>query len=154
MNLSSRKIPHRALRGAEWALALIGAVICVGVAIMAASMQFNDLWPTPGIYLLELILLGMLAMASRILDRGEPKTDYGTVTWAAGGILLAFVILAGFSIGPFLFPAMLAFWLAAAAGDLRQNRAILPHLGIALIAAVFQGGIIGLFLLLTSAARL
>ncbi len=152
MNPSGQKIPFWALRGAEWVLALVGAVICVGVAILVVSLQPDNLWPAPGIYLLELILLGMLALASRAADRGGTRIDYGAIPWVTGGVLLAFVILAGFSIGPLLFPAMLAFWLAAIAGDLRQNRAILPHLGIALIAAVFQAGIIGLFPLLTSSA--
>ncbi len=153
MSSGGRTIPTWVLRGIEWIFATSGAVVCIGVAIATASQQFGDLWPTPGLYLLEIILLALVALASRLLDTGLVKTDYGAITWMTGGVLLAFVILAGFSIGPYLFPSMLAFWLAAAAGDQRQRRPIPPHLALALVAAVFQAGLIGLLLLLSSAIR-
>jgi hypothetical protein len=146
-------IPAWMLRGVEWTFTLFGSAVCVWVAIFTASQQFNNLWPTPGLFLFEILLLAVVALTSRVVDVGPVKMDYGAISWMTGGVLLAFVILAGFSIGPSLFPAMLAFWLAAAAGDLRQHRSLLTHLALALVAAVFQGALIGLLLLLSSAYR-
>lgn len=153
MNPSNQMIPAWVFRGVEWIFTLFGSAVCVWVAISTASQQFNDLWPTPGLFLLEILLLAPAALTSRVVDVGSIKMDYGAISWMAGGVLLAFVILAGFSIGPFLFPAMLAFWLAAAAGDLRQHRALSTHFALALLAAVCQGVLIGLLLLLTSTLR-
>lgn len=152
MNLMDRTIPSWVLRGCEWFFALLGATVCVGVAIAFASQQFNDLWPTPGLYFLEIIFLALLVLISKLVEDKPVKMEHSLVPWTAGGVLLAFVILAGFSMGPFLFPAMVSFWLAALAGDLRQRRPILPHLALALVAMVFQAALIGILLLLSSAA--
>ena len=149
MSPLSRPISSWVLRGCEWFFALFGAVVCVGVAIGFASQQSHDLWPAPGLYFLEIILLALLALFSRVADVGAVKRDYSLITWLAGGALLAFVILGGFSIGPFLLPAMLAFWLAATLGDLRQQRPIPAHLALTLVAAVFQAALIGILLLVS-----
>jgi hypothetical protein len=146
-----RTIPVRLLRVCEWVFVLAGTVLCVWVALVFASYQSSNLWPVPGLYFLEIILVAVFSLTSRILDVGPVSIDYGLITWLAGGILLAFVILGGFSIGPSLFPAMLAFWLAAALGDVRQRRPMLAHLAWALVAALFQGALIGVILLISRA---
>lgn len=151
MNLMARTIPPWALRSCEWFFALFGAAGCVVVVIAFASQQFYDLWPTPGLYFMEIIFLALLALISKVVEIKPVKMDDSVISWVTGGALLAFVILAGFSMGPFLFPPMLSFWLAAAAGDMRQKRPILTHLALALVAAVFQAALIGIFLLLSSA---
>ncbi len=151
MNPLKRLTPSWVLRGCEWIFVLFGAAVCVWVSITFASMQYNDLWPTPGLYFLEILLFTMAVLASRVVNIGPAKMDDSPILWMAGGVLLAFVILAGFSIGPYLFPAMAAFWLAAAISDLRQSRPALPHMALALITALFQGASIGLLLLISSA---
>ena len=148
-----RTVSSRVLRGFEWFFALLGAAICVFVVIAFASQQFNDLWPAPGLYFLEIIILALLVLVSKVVAIKPVIMDYSVIPWSAGGALLAFVILAGFSMGPSLFPAMLSFWLAAAAGDMRQRRPVLPHLGLTLVAAVFQAGLIGMLLLFSSFNR-
>ena len=150
MDFMDRTIPSWVLRGCEWFFALLGAAVCVVVAIAFASQQFNDLWLTPGLYFLEIIFLALLVLISKVAEVKPVKMSNSVITWIAGGVLLAFVILWGFSMGLFLVPAMLSFWLAAAAGDMRQNYPILPHLRLALVAAIIQAGLIGIFLLLSS----
>ena len=68
--------------------------------------------------------------------------------WLANGVLFAFVILAMFSIGPLLFPAMIVFWLAAVISNISQKRPIKTHKALTMIAAVFQTALIGLFYLI------
>lgn len=144
-----RSIPSWVWRGSEWIFVLLGAVICVGTSIVFASQQASELWPTPGLYFLELIFLVLLALMSRVANIGFIKVGSSTVDWVVGGVLLAFVILGAFTIGPFLFPAMLAFWLAATIGDIRLKHPVLSHLALSLVAAVSQAAIIGMFLLLS-----
>ncbi|HEX9012253.1 MAG TPA: hypothetical protein VF813_02010 [Anaerolineaceae bacterium] len=127
----------------------------MSVPVLFAPNQHGDLWPAPGIYFIEIVLAGLAGFASRVMDTGgavfplgSGRISPGAVTWAAAGMLLAFVVLGMFSIGPLLFPAMLAFGAAAALGDRRQGRALLPHLGLALAAALVQAGIIALVLVL------
>ena len=147
MNFVGHTIPSWALRGIEWFFALLGAAVCVFVAIAFASQQLNDLWPTPGLYFLEIIFLALLVLLSKVVEVKPARIENSLIAWISGGVLLAFVILAGFSMGLFLLPAMLSFWLAAAAGDMRQNRPIPPHVGLTLIAAVLQAGLMGIILL-------
>lgn len=149
MHNLQRSIPSWVWRGSEWVLVMLGAAICVGVSITFAAQQSSELWPTPGLYFLELILLVLLALISRVANVRFIKLESSTVDWVVGGVLLAFVILGAFTIGPILFPAMLAFWLAAVIGDIRLKHPILSHLALTTVAAVCQAAVIGMFLLIS-----
>ena len=153
MKEQNRTFPLWILRGFEWVFALFGVAVCLWVSIALASQQYNDLWPTPGLYFVEIILISLAVLASRLFDLMSAKVDSGLMSWIAGGLLLAFVILGGFSIGPYLFPAMLAFWLSATISDLHRWLSIPKHVALGLMAALIQGGIIGLLLLYTSSIR-
>ncbi len=149
MSLYCRSIHSWVWRVSEWILVLFGAVICVGASIAFASQQSSDLWPTPGLYFLELIFLALLTLMSRVANIGFIKVESSAIDWVVGGVLLAFVILGAFTIGPFLFPAILAFWLAATIGDIRQKHPVFSHLALSLVAAVSQAALMGMFLLLS-----
>jgi hypothetical protein len=148
MNLSHRAFPPGVLRGIEWVFIFLGTASCVLVVLVFAAQQPNDLWPAPGLYFIEIILLALAALISKFFDTQPEKRDYNIITWIAAGALLAFVILGGFSIGPYLFPAMISFGLAGAAADVRRERPIFPRLGLVLVAAVVQAAFIGIFLLI------
>ncbi len=150
MSQKGRLLPKWFFQLGEWFFALLGAAICIGAAVEFSSLQPDRLWPTPGLYFVELIMLALVVLVSRVKDTAPAGLDYGAVPWIAGGILLAFVILGGFTIGPFLFPAMVAFCLAAIRGDIRQGRSLRRHVGLPLLAAVFQAALIGLFLLMST----
>ena len=152
MSPVSRPVASRVLRGGEFILAWLGAIVCVGVAVVFAAQQLDDLWPAPGLYFLEIIFLALGTLLNQVVDVGALNQDHSRISWIAGGVLLPFVILGGFSIGPFLFPAMLAYWLSAALGDIRQKRPIPKHLALALVAGVFQAALIGILLLFSRLA--
>jgi len=124
-----------------WILAIFGATVCLLVAVGFGAQQADNLWPLPGVYLVEVIVLGLAVVASLVLTKGINLAIRAATPWLAGGILLAFVILGGFSIGPYLFPALLAFWLVGVIVDLPRPRKIALHLGLALLLALLQGGI-------------
>jgi hypothetical protein len=134
---------------AELILSFLAAAICIAAGLVVASWQPGDFWPLPGAYMIEVAAVSLIGLLSRARDTSPSNVDWGAVTWAASGVLLAFVILGGFSIGPFLAPAMLALALAGLLGDLRQGRGPLPHAGLMLVAALLQSAlmfvVIGLF---------
>jgi uncharacterized membrane protein len=148
VSLSHSSLPTGLLRFIEWVFVLLGAAICILVVLMFAAQQPDDLWPAPGIYFLEIIFLALAALISKFFENQPEKRDYNIITWIAAGALLAFVILGGFSIGPYLFPAMISFGLAGTAADLSHRRPIFPRLGQVLVAAVVQVAFIGIFLLI------
>lgn len=139
----------KGLRLLEWVLTVLAMGVCLAVVFLFASQQLDELWPLPGLYFIEIILLGLLGVASRIGDTSSAGAAFwGAVPWVVAGALLPFVILGIFSIGLFIFPAMLAFGLAGAAADLRQKRATAGHLGLAVLIALLQGALMAAVLLL------
>ena len=149
MNQVTTSTRQKVLRLLEWVFAVLGTAVCEVAVIFFASQQLDALWPAPGFYFIEIVLFGVLVVVNLIKDTNLPGAIWGAIPWVAGGVLLAFVILAGFTIGPLLFPAMLAFWLAGAAADLRQRRGLARHFGLAVIAALFQGALIFAILFLS-----
>lgn len=125
-------------RIAEMFLGAVAAAICLATAV-AFSGQAN-LFPLPGLYLIEISLAGVMSLLA-IARADGPKTLWGAVPWLAAGVLAAFVVLGMFSVGPFLVPATLALVLAGVASDRRRGAAGVGH-GIAfLIAAGTQATI-------------
>ena len=89
-------------------MALLGMINCLGVSLLFGSMQLDvgqsvwSLFPQPGLYLLEITLLGILGFVATL--RSWPK-----VLWAITGILTTFVILGIWSLGFYLVPVTLIF---------------------------------------------
>ncbi len=119
------------------ALAVAGAANCVIVPLFFASMQ-QPLFPLPGLYLLEIALVGLAGLAS-LLPAASPENRWGWVPWAAAGVLLAFVILGAWTIGFFLIPAALAFLVA---GVLTRSHSPWPPVAVLLAAALGQAALV------------
>jgi hypothetical protein len=131
----------------EWVLALVGAVNCVVIPFFFSQNQ-DPLFPLPGLYLIEIALLGILGLVSIMRDQVQNASYWGAIPWLVAGGLLAFVILGAWTIGLFLMPAMVAFLIAGILAGRRQSRKLSPHIGLFVLAAVVQAGImLGLLLL-------
>ena len=139
--------PGQAARAGEWVAALIGAVNCVLVPAIFAQSQ-GDLFPFPGLYFVQIALVGVLVLAF-VVARSRPKTRWPALPWVAAGIMLAFVVLGGFSIGPFLVPAFLAFLVTGVLVDVQTGAALARHIGLLIVAAVIQGALMALAILIT-----
>lgn len=120
----------------EWIAALIGAVNCLFVSIVFWQGDF----PAPALYLIEIALLGLFVVAF-VAARARLSTRWNALPWVAAGILLAFVILGGFSIGFFLIPAFLAFAIVGVLADTMDHRAMARHFGFLLVAAVAHAAV-------------
>ena len=128
-------------RIAETFLGAVAAAICLATAVLFSGQV--ELFPLPGLYLIEISLAGVLSLLA-IARADGPTTLWGAVPWLAAGVLAAFVVLGMFSVGPFLAPAALALVLAGVVSDRRRGAAGVGH-GVAfLIAAGTQATIMWL----------
>lgn len=128
---------NTALRLLEWLAAVVGAVTSLVVPLLFAQPQGRD-FPLPGIYFIEIALSGLLVMVY-VAFRKRLSPVWGLVPWAAAGIILAFVILGGFSIGPYLMPALIAFLAVGVLASIQTGAPVAQRVGILLVAAVAQG---------------
>jgi hypothetical protein len=144
-NLQRRQKVFRSL---DWLFAVIAAFICILVAGGFSASQFPDLWPFPGLYFIELVILAVVGVISRASGNWAKHSIATSIPWINAGILLSFVILGALSIGLFLFPAMLAFLISGIFADLNQARKMPVHAGVAIIAALVQSGLVIIFSML------
>jgi len=114
--LRSKSRQHKLI----WISAWIAALDCLAVALLFSMSQstipgdtFSNLWPTPGLYFIELAILAVLVLSAVPNLISSTTVFWLPLPWIAAGIMLAFVILGALSIGPFLVPALLAFMLIA-----------------------------------------
>jgi hypothetical protein len=142
MGESTHQGRQKLLRLLDWVFADIGAFICILVAGGFSASQFPDLWPFPGLYFIELVLIGILGGISRTASKWHNHPISTNIPWVDAGILLSFVILGGLSIGPFLFPAMLAFIISGIFVDSQQMHKLPGHVGIAIISGLVQSGVV------------
>ena len=128
-----------AMRVMEWVAAVVGAATCLVVPAM--FVQAGGDFPLPALYLIEIAVVGLLVVYF-VYARYQLGERWGVVPWLAAGIMLAFVILGGFTIGLYLIPALIAF---AALGVLIDWEAgglsIARNLGLLIVAAVAQGAV-------------
>jgi hypothetical protein len=143
----------RTIRWLEILLAAGGALDCLAVVIVFSLQQgagagnsFDSLWPFPGLYFLEIGLIGLGALAF-VAGNGQTGTSrWNSLPWIGAGILLTFVILGGFSIGPYLLPGMIFILLAGILGDYRQRGNWPSHFMLFLLAAMVQAFVLFLFI--------
>lgn len=126
-------------RALEWISALAGAITCVAVPLLFLQSGRAD-FPLPGLYFVEIALPGVgvlvvVAFRSRLSSRWE------IVPWVAAGIVLAFVVLGGFSIGPYLIPALIAFLAVGVLIGWQTGRLHVGYLGYWLTAAIMQAAL-------------
>jgi hypothetical protein len=94
-------------------LAVLGSFVCLITCLRITQVLLADphqeLFPLPAFYLLEMIAAS-LAAAIGTFKGGE---RWGRAIWAAGGIIAAFVLMGGFSIGFFFIPTAILVLIAA-----------------------------------------
>jgi hypothetical protein len=137
-------------RKLEMGLVLTGGFLNTVVALIFGELQaaspgspWQNLYPFPLLYLIEIVALGYLALLPLLHE--EPGRErpgrMPALIWISAGGLLAFVILGGFSIGFYLIPGMLAFVIAGILADRRQNLSLTGHVGLMFLAASIQAAI-------------
>lgn len=117
-------------------LAIVGVVICLIISLRVWQVVGDQqpMWPLPGLYLIEMVVLSVVATVgiARDVSRG------GAVTWAVVGVLCAFVVIGAWSIGLLFLPVALIFAGAAILSDREQRRSSVKHAEIAIAAGLMQ----------------
>lgn len=141
----SRSNLVRIARILEWAFAVLGGVassFVAGLFLWTATegftAPFGSVFPFPLLYLLEIFFVGLMGALSVFFNSGPRTSTLAALPWISAGILLAFVVLGGFSIGPGLVLPMVAFLGAGVFTDLRQGGSLLAHGGLFIVLAVVQ----------------
>jgi hypothetical protein len=117
-------------------LAILGAVACLIITILFwwGVSVYQTMWPLPGLNFIEMVAVSIIS--AFIFVRGDPHAQF--IPWGAAGIISAFSILAGLSVGLFYLPVALIFAIISITSDVRNKRPITAHLGIFLIAGIVQ----------------
>jgi hypothetical protein len=116
--------------------AILGAGLCLVVTLLLwwGISKYQSMWLLPGLYFIELVLLGGLGAFSFI--RGGPRGKF--LTWGAAGALLGFSILGAFSVGFFYLPAALIFIVICVTSAVRNKQRLTAGLGVCLAAGLAQ----------------
>lgn len=127
-------------RTLELISAAAGALICTFVPIFFSQSGGSE-FPYPFLYFFEIALSGVAVLLFVLVrKRLSLSPRLNPLPWVAAGMLLAFVILGGFSIGPCLIPAFVAFLVTGMAVDLQTGGLRANHAAILLLATVIQAG--------------
>jgi hypothetical protein len=117
-------------------LAIVGAVACLIISIYLGQLirSQQPLWPLPGLYLVEVAGVSLIAMVNII----QGNTLGRWVTWVVVGVLSAFVVMGRLSIGFCFLPIAFIFTITAISLDRRRWQSLVIHLGICIIAGLAQ----------------
>lgn len=126
------------LRPLEWLAAIIGAFTCI--LVPAFFTQPGRTFPLPGLYFIEIALLGVLVMLF-VARRPRLSSRWLALPWIAAGIMLTFVILGAFSFGFFLIPALAAFVIVGFLADRQAGGPTAQHIGLLFVAGVIQAAV-------------
>jgi hypothetical protein len=131
-------------RSLERFLALVGTAVCliVCVRIWQVLSVSQPMWPLPGLYLLEMIVMSFIGLFGIVRGDAEHSTGAAALTWAAIGVFLAFTVMAAWSIGFLFLPVAVIFMITAILADQRRHRNLVVHLGVGVIAAIAQVALI------------
>ena len=120
----------------EQIVALLAAALCLGVTMIVwlSVSVHQPMWPFPAVYLLEMpILCGIVALAC-IYD--VPAA--ANFTWIATGAVLAFSVMAAFTVGIFYAPVAVLLAAVGMISARRARRNTLVYAAWAVVAALAQ----------------
>jgi hypothetical protein len=117
-------------------LAILGAVLCLGItiALWLRVSAYQAMWPRPGLYFIEIVTLSLSGAFLFLLE--DPLGPF--VTWAAAGVIGVCSYLGAMTIGFFYLPIALLFAVISVTSDVRNKQHIPAHLGIFIIAGIAQ----------------
>lgn len=131
--------------------AILGAINCIVIPVLFAreqmivpDMGYSDLFPFPGFYFLEIMILGLLSLVS-IFMTTQSLSFWSALPWISAGALLAFVVIGAWTIGFFLIPAMVSFIIVGILSGRRRKSNLGLYFIYFISAALMQGMLAFLF---------
>jgi hypothetical protein len=135
-HMTERNARSRLASRLEGLAARLAALACIIVSIAAwrSIATYQEMWPLPGLYFVELPLV-TVAVAWAFAAHSRLRN---LLAWVGLGIVTAFSILGAFSIGMAYAPVALLLGIIAISSDLREGQPLAIHAGASLIAAMVQ----------------
>jgi hypothetical protein len=123
----------------ELFIAGLGAAACIAitVTIWISLVSYQSIWLLPGAYFLELMTGAILCILSFLYCFQRASL----VSWIYSGVLVVFIVLAGFTVGFLYIPVFIIFGGLSIYSDLKHKKPIFAHLGIFLCAGILQSGV-------------
>jgi hypothetical protein len=120
----------------EKILAILAAGLCLVVTLLLwwSISKYQSMWPLPGLYFVEVVLLGGLGAFSFFQAGSRGKF----LAWGAAGALLGFSILGAFSVGFIYLPVALVFLVICVTSAVRNKQHLMAGLGVCLAAGLAQ----------------
>lgn len=117
-------------------LAVIAAAISLTVSIRIGQVVGGQqpVWPLPGLYLVEMVALSVIAMIGLARD----TVSGGAVSWVVVGVLGAFVVMGAWSVGLVFLPVALIFASTAILSTRRHRRNMRLRIGLGIAAGAAQ----------------
>jgi hypothetical protein len=117
-------------------LACVGFATCgvITLAIWSSMSAQQPMWPLPGLYFIELVLLSMVS-AGMFLRSDRHRS---AVAWTVAGAFSGFVVIAAWSVGLFYLPVTILFGVSAIVSDRRGRRTLARQLALCVIAGLAQ----------------
>jgi hypothetical protein len=131
--------PQVASRSIERFLAVTSMVVCLGTTaeIWQIFSPQQPMWPLPGLYLFEILLLTVAVVVVVVRDAGMG----GSVIWGSVGALVAFVFMAALSVG-LLYVPVIVMLIVVGTLYLRRRKERFPiHLVLGGAAALAQAAL-------------
>ncbi len=131
--------PQVASRSIERFLAVTSMVVCLGTTaeIWQVFSPLQSMWPLPGLYLIEILLLTIAVVIMVVLDASLG----GSMIWGSVGAMLAFAFMAAFTVG-LLYAPEIVMLIAVGTLYLRRRKERFPvHLALGAAAALAQGAL-------------
>jgi hypothetical protein len=129
----------------EIIIAIFAALNCLIVPLLFSYSTITQvgeniitLWPLPGLYFFEIIIIGVLGLVAVLKSTSQLSLLWSAIPWICSGILFAFVILGAWTIGFALIPAMISFLLLGILIDRRLKGDSALHLIYFVSAGIAQ----------------
>ncbi|MGA9190868.1 MAG: nucleotidyltransferase domain-containing protein [Anaerolineales bacterium] len=121
-------------------LAIGGSGLCLAITLGIWSGVAHDqsLWPLPGVYFVELVSLALVCAALWIANHRLAEVS----VWIMLGVLAGFSWMARLSVGALYAPVALVFGAACLVLVVRTPGRLIGWLGISLLAALVEVGMI------------
>ena len=128
-----------------------GALISIGGALLVFSSQaqigMSQLWPLPGLVLIDWALLGLIGFIAAYLCFKGVSAKWLHVAWFITGTFIPLIILGAFSIGAGVLIVFLLFVVSTIILTIRRRGRLLASFGLLLLGSICNLGI--LFILIT-----
>jgi hypothetical protein len=135
-------------------MSFLGMIVSVigALSILAYQAQISStpVWPLPGYVLLDWAIVGLIGFLAAFVSFIQYAGKWLSLAWLITGTLIPLIVLGLISIGPFVLIAFIFFVTATINITIRKREKWLLNMGLLLLGAAVNAGILTLIITLGS----